>query len=123
MPGRSIFAKGAPALSVRTAIDGLERERIRLYFLGALPASERHAMQERMFRDAEFFTRMRLAEIDLIDALAAGWLPAGSIESARQFVVESSQPEAFSAAAGLGAALADADPAEPLLERLLRRFS
>lgn len=95
---------------------------MRLYLLGGLPAAERNAMQDRMFRDAEFFSRMRLAEIDLIDALAAGWLPAGSIEPARRFLAESSQPEAFAASAGLAEALADQDSPGGLLERLRKRI-
>lgn len=76
-----------------------------------------------MFRDGEFFTLMRLAEIDLIDALAAGWLPANSIEPARRFVVESSQPEAFTAATALAAAFEDRDSKGSLLDRIRRRFS
>ncbi len=107
----------AATASATTLDDILKRKKV-------LIDKTRAAVQERMFRDEEYFARIRLAELDLIDACAAGWLPADVMEPARRFLAESTQPFAAPAAGGLAAALRHLENGQAekgLLERLLGR--
>lgn len=110
-------------MSANPPFEQYERDRIWRYLLGGLPSAERTAIQDRMFHDSEFFARMRLAEMDLIDACAGGWLPANSIEPARRYLAESGQTEALAASAGLAAAIPGQELPEGLLGKLRQRFS
>lgn len=66
-----------------------DRETILRYLLGQMSEPERNEVQERLFRDDEFFETVAEAETDLIDAYASGELTQAEREQMERSILRS----------------------------------